>query len=404
MQKLTFPVCSGLLLAGLTPLSQALEADWLYLSSNGAWVSRTASLLNESTPLQLPVDQLQAHQFWWQSDVTDLRLVWSQPDPLGLPVKGDPVEIDGESGLWLVKDVSPSHLILQQGRNVRYWPQSQWHLLSWTSAAELGLSLTVEQPNNRKGQLFYAWQTPDLSADVHYRLQEHNGQSTLVQELVVSNLSDIDYQAAGYSYAQAASQAPVMMARTMALESDAMSVGTPKSGQSQGVPTLMSDQPVVLAANANVWLPVSATPLSEVERQYQLQWDSRQQGLQRAQSALLLRAEEALPDLSGPVKVGVFDQQVALLESVYQPSSEQAASIQLGQSALVTMTSRQTREGHWTLAFSNRTDDTAVIELTVSHWNGQSSQRIPMTVRVDAKSEKDVELELGGGGLIQIGK
>ncbi|EAR10852.1 hypothetical protein [Reinekea blandensis] len=403
MQTFSLSIWSGLVLTALTPLSQALEADWLYLSNNGTWVSRTASLLNEKTQLQLPVEQLQAHQFWWQSDVADLRLVWSQPDPLGLPGKGDPVEIQGEAGLWLVKDVSASHLVLQQGRNVRYWPQSQWHLLKWTSTAELGLSLTVEQSQNTKGDLFYAWQTPDLSADVHYRLQEIDGESTLVQELVVTNHSDNDYEAAGYSYAQTATQGPMMLSRSVSMESDAM-VSAPKAGQSQGVPTLMSDEPVMLSANANVWLPVSSTELTDVERQYQLNWDSRQQGLQRAQSNLVIRSDEALPDLSGPVKVGVFDGQIALLESQYQPAEKNEARISLGQSALVTMTSRQTREGHWTLAFSNRTDEVAVVELTVSHWNGQSSQRIPMTVRIDAQDEKDVELELGGGGLIQIGK
>lgn len=393
---------SGLALAGLSSMSQALEANWLYLSDTGTWVSRNESLLSETTQLQLPVKQLQAHQFWWQTDADDVQLIWTQPGPLGLPQKGDPVEIQGEAGLWLVKDVSTSHLVLQQGRNVRYWPQSQWHLLSWTSTAELGLSLTVKQPEKSKVELFYAWQSTDLTAEVRYRLNEQGEQTRLVQELVVTNHSDIDYKARGYSYAQSVNRPPVAMARTLSVESDTAPIGTPQAGQSQGIPTLMSDQPVELTASSNIWLPVSHTVLSSVERQYQMTWDSRQQGLQRAQSALKITSSSPLPDLAGPVKIGVFDRQVAVMESQYQPSSANQALIQLGQSALVTMLSRQIREGEWQLQFSNRSEEPADVALTVTHWNGKTSQRVPVTVRLAAQSEKTVAFELSNGGLIQL--
>lgn len=402
MTLLQRTLCTAVTLSSLAASAQALDADWLYLSNSGSWVSRTTSLLSEQTQVQLPVAQLQAHQFWWQSDVDNLRLTWSQPDPLGLPNKGDPVEISGEGGLWLVKDVSASHLILQQGRNVRYWPQSQWHLLSWTSTAELGLSLTVRQSEKSKGDLFYAWQTPDVSAEVRYRLQALDGEAQLVQELVVINRSDNDYQAQGYSYAQVGTRPPVMMARVQSMESATSSVGTPQSGQSQGVPTLTSDQPIELAASSNVWLPVTSTPLQDVERQYQMSWDTRQQGFQQSQTALKIRSRTELPDIAGPIKVGIFDRQIAVLDSQYQPADKNEAVIQLGPSALVTMHSRLVREGQWQLEFVNRTDEPAAVELTLNHWNGQTSQQVPMTVRIPADGEKTVQLELSSTGAIKI--
>ncbi|MDX1473786.1 MAG: hypothetical protein R3309_06410, partial [Reinekea sp.] len=102
--------------------AQTLEVDWLYFSSNGSWISRTETLSNSENNLHLPVDNLSASQFWWQADNANTQVVWAQPDPMGLPKVGAPVEIDGIAGLWLIKDVSASHLVLQQGKNVRYWP------------------------------------------------------------------------------------------------------------------------------------------------------------------------------------------------------------------------------------------------------------------------------------------
>ncbi len=383
--------------------AQTLEVDWLYFSSNGSWISRTETLSNSENNLHLPVENLSASQFWWQADNANTQVVWAQPDPMGLPKVGAPVEIDGIAGLWLIKDVSASHLVLQQGKNVRYWPQSQWHLLNWTSSLDYGMSLTVLQPEKTKNTLFYAWQTPDLSAQVRYRLDDTEGAPSLYQELIVSNLSDSDYAAPGYSFAQASGQPP-MLARTMSLEMSDMAIKAPEASQSQGVPTLISKQPIQIQAGSHVWLPVSQTPLNSVERLYSVQWDSRQQGLQQTQSSLKLTAKQSLPDLAGPVKIGVFDQQIALLESYYQPSSAKEAVLNLGQSSLVSLTSKQVREGQWKLTVDNRSNEPATVELTVSHWNGKISQQIPMTVRVSANDSKSIELELVGGSTIKLAK
>lgn len=383
--------------------AQPIEADWLYFSPGSSWVSASASLINETTLVQLPVRSLTADQFWWQASQPQTQLQWSQPDVIGLPKKDDPVEIQGESGLWLVRDVYPTHLVLQKGRDVRYWPQSQWHLLNWTSATDYGLSLSVLQPNNSKGTFFYAWNSADISAEVRYRLEENDDKPMLYQELLVSNLSDSDYKAEGYSFAQSAGRPVVLQRTTMALsmESDS-AVSAPESGQSQGIPTLVSKQPITLAASSHVWLPVSQTPLSAVERTYQINWDSRQQGLQNAQSQLILNANRDLPDISGAINIGVFDQQIALLQSYYSPSTARQATLNMGQNPMVSLNSRQTAPGRWLLEFSNRTDDNASVELMVSHWDGKTNQRVPMTVRIDKNSTKKLNLELNSAGLMRI--
>lgn len=389
---------SVLLLAGAAQ-AQTLNADWLYFSPMGSWVEKTESILAAETQFQLPVESLSADQFYWAASNTNGQLTWTQPDPLGLPQTGSPVAIEGESGLWLVKNVSASHLVLQQGKNVRYWPQSQWHLLSWTSASDYGLSLSFLQPEKTKGTLFYAWQTPELTAQVRYRLDETGDEPVLVQELVLSNSGQSDYQAEGYSYAGSA-QRPVVAMRTMMMSESADAlISAPEASQSQGVPTLVSEEPLNIAASSQVWLPVSQTELSSVERRYQLYWDTRQQGMQQTTMSLALSSPNGLPDIPGPIAVGVFDRQIALMNSQYAPTNANEASLALGQSALVSMESRQSRAGNWVLEFSNRSDELAEIELMVTHWNGSRQQQLPMTVRVDAMSEKTVELELQSGSL-----
>ena len=399
--RLILPLSAGLILCWSNLSAQTLDVDWLYLSGNGSWLERSESLINEQTRVHLPVNDLSVDQFWWQTSNPDTQIIWAQPDPLGLPKKGASVEIVGESGLWIIQDVSTSHLVLQQGKAIRYWPQSQWHLLSWTSSTDFGMALSVVQPSPMKDEIFYAWQTYDVTAQVRYRLDESQKTPYLYQELIVSNLSDSDYSAPGYSYAQTNTQ-PVAMMRSMVMEDSAISA--PTASQSQGVPTLISDQPIRLAAGSHVWLPVSNTKLSNVERQYQINWDSRTQGLQKAQSTIKLSSTSALPDLSGPIKVGVFDQQIALLPSHYQPINANEAELSMGQSALVTMNSKLVGEGSWVLDVENRSQEDAVVELMINHWNGKTTQQVPMTVRVAAKSTKKVNLELGAGGLIRLPK
>jgi len=402
--------CRGplLLLAGLAgcaswSAAESLAVDWLYLANNGAWVARTETLTASETQVRLPVANLTPEQFWWQTELDGTRLSWSSPDQRLLPGKGQPVEIEAEPGLWLVQGVSPSHLVLQQGKTLRYWPQSQWHLLHFTAPADNQFELKVVQAEKQKNTLVYAWQDFAISAQVRYRIDMAADQPQLFQELIVSNLSEYDIEAPGYSFAQVQNPPQIMM-RALSMEGDQKAMAQPHSGQSQGVPTLLSREPFTLAAATHLWLPVSETALTQVTRQYQLQWDSRQQGLQKARASILIESQEALPDLAGPVKIGIFDDQVALLDSYYEPGLASEATLALGQSSLVSLTSVAVREGFWRLSLTNRSSAMARIALTVSHWNGKQNQQIPMALSVAANATENIRLELGGGGMLRIVK
>ena len=384
-------------------MAQPLTADWLYLSESGSWVARSETLLKAQSQLRLPVESLSADQFWWQAEDPRTQLTWQQTDPSHLPKRGSSVEIEGENGFWLVQEVSQTHLVLQQGKLVRYWPQTQWHQLQWTSAADFGLSLAVLQPENKTNALFYAWQEPALSAQVRYRLSQQGKAGTLYQELIVSNLTDSDIQAAGYSFAQQAQQAPVAM-RTMVAMSESAKIDTPKQGQSQGVPTLVSEQTIELAARAHVWLPVQQLALDSVERSYSLNWDSRQTGLQQAQTQLQLTSSTELPDISGSVKIGIFDQQLPLQQSYYRAEGTNSATLDVGRSTLVTMDAKLIREGQWQLLLVNRSQQDADIGILVNHRQGNTSQRLPLDLQVKANSEQRIELEQLANGSLRVKK
>jgi len=78
--------------------------------------------------------------------------------------------------------------------------------------------------------------------------------------------------------------------------------------------------------------------------------------------------------------------------------------LSLGQSSLVTLTSKLVREGQWQLTVDNRSDEAATVELMVNHWNGKISQQVPMTVRLGANDSKILNLELVGGSSIKLAK
>lgn len=397
----TFGITLALVATAPAWSSQDVELDWLYLNSQSSWMERSAEVAGKTTALTLPIQHLDPSQLWWQASHPQAQLHWVQPDASHLPKKGEAVEIDGASGIWLIKQVASSHLVIQQGREVRYWPHSQWHQLRWNAGADFGLTLTLVQPEAEKGTLHYAWQSADVRAQVLYRLTENDdGDSTLIQELVVQNHGDVDVVAPGYSYAH--QPQPVFKAmRAMSMEMADSAISTPESGESAGIPTLFSNDPVRIPAKAHLWLPVQQTPLEKVARRYQLQWDSRSQGQQLAQARLQITAESELPSIGGPVKIGLFDQQLAVQQSQYQPTDSKQATLDIGQSPLVSVNSVQRREGEWRLTFVNRSAEVAPVDLTIYHWNGRNTQQIPMLVTVPANAEKVVDLELGGNGLIK---
>lgn len=395
-------LASVIVLTSGATLAETLDVDWLYLSGNGSWIARSESIIQERTNLRLPVKALSADQFWWQSETPNTQLSWSLPSDSTLPPLESVVEIIGTPGNWIIKEANASYLTLQHDSELRYWPQSQWHLLKVTDPMiEDVFELTVIQPLPAESELSYAWQEYGVSAQVRYRLDLDQAEPELIQELIVNNRTEYDLSSPGYSFSEI-QHVPVMAMRTMAVEMDEMSISVPKASESQGIPTLVSDQPIQLTAGASVWLPVSTTELKRAEREYQFQWDTRQLGAQQAQSFLLLTAKESLPDLRGPLKIGVFDRQVAVLDTYYQPTTSEEARLSLGQSSLVGLESRLIDRDKWELSINNRSTENVSAELILSHWTGKTHQRTPMRMAIDAKSSKIIKVALQSDGMVTL--
>ncbi|WP_411743752.1 hypothetical protein [Reinekea sp.] len=382
--------------------AESLEVDWLYMSPSGTWLERNETLTETKTPLALPIDNLNPDLFWWQSTDAKTQVTWQSPFAQGWPKQGDVVKSDQLTGDWLIEKVQPQHLVLVQESERRFWPMAQIHLLQWSqSEADKSFELLIEQPTNKTNQFQYAWQDGQINARVTYRLSLTD-EPVLNQSLIVSNNSQYDLTAKGYSFAMN-QQRPFAVMHEMVSRAQS-DMATPQASQSEGIPTLVGNNPVQLNAQANLWLPVSATTLSSVERIYSLTWDTRMQGTQQANSAVKITSADVLPDIPGSITLGVFDQQIATLSSQYQPSSDHEAILNLGQSTLVTLESKVVGENQWSLIVTNRTDEDATLDLLISHWNGKTSEQIPMPIKVKANDMKKVAIQLGVGGKVTIGK
>lgn len=382
--------------------AESITVDWLYMSPSGTWLERNETLTETKTPLALPIDNLNPELFWWQSSNAQTQVMWQSPFAKGWPKQGDVVNSEQLSGNWVIEKVQQQHLVLTQNSNRRFWPVAQMHLLQWSqSEADNAFELLVEQPSKKTSQFQYAWQDGSINASVTYRLSL-NDNPVLHQSLIVSNNSQYDLTAKGYSFAQSQQRSfAVMHEMVSRAQSD---MDTPTASQSEGIPTLVGRSPVQLNSQANLWLPVSSTDISSVERQYSLTWDTRMQGTQQANSAITITSVDSLPDIPGTITLGVFDQQIATLNSQYQPSSENQATLNLGQSSLVTMESIAVGENQWSLTISNRSDEDAKLDLLISHWNGKISEQIPMPIQIKANDQKVVAIQLSTGGKISIGK
>lgn len=375
--------------------TEKVAADWMYLSPTGSWVVNSVAASTTQTPLPLPANELSAQNFFWSATNPKGWLQWQAASQDRLLAPGTLVESDSLPGRWQIQRGDTSYLLLQQGEQQRYWPREQWHQLSWHVPAEEPASLMFMQPEPVPAEVFYAWWDPQLTAEVRYRLQEAGRNPMLYQELVISNRSAAAVAVPGYSFAQSSARPPMAAMRALSLEGGSAESAV-RAAESQGVPTLTAAEPLQLAPQSLLWLPVSQTPIASLNRQYQLFWDSRQQGPQQAIMNLLLTTEEALPELPGPLAVAIFDNQLPLLNTQYAPSEATRATLNLGRSVLVTMVTEQLRPDRWQLTLVNRSAQAATIVLQLAYWDGEQSQLNQAELRVAADSMSKIELERVG--------
>jgi hypothetical protein len=395
---------TGLLLAALTILapwadaSDPVEADWLYLTANGTWVSRTATLRQTETALPLPVEQLSASAFWWSAEDPDLSVFWQSPENASWVREGSLVQVIDWPGSWTVVQNQEDLLILSQAGIRRSLPQASWDRLSWVVGQnqEENLSLRISQPQDSNNSLAYAWLEDRVTAEVRYSLDYRGETPILLQQLVVHNNADYDLEAPGYSYAQSRQQPVMMMARdAMASNTGQADLGRPESGDSSGQATLSSDEGIRMPANSHAWLPVAGVELSSIDHQYGFNWSTRQQGSMPGQWIMSVSSQEALPAIAGPVQIAVWDQQVALLETHYQPEQDNQATLSLGASDMVTLGTESLGGSEWELVVTNRNSHDIEARLELNHWGNNREIRTGISVPVAANDNVRLMVRLG---------
>ena len=391
----------GLALAALaTSPSHAadpVEADWLYLTGQGAWIQRSTELRQASSALPLPVDNLQSSQFWWQADDPNLTLTWQTPERKWWVNKDTVVQVDGWSGSWTVFHSSDDLLILAQAGERKPLPRDQWYRLSWVvgQSVDDNFALQVRQSEAKSNAFRYAWFDTGIAAEVRYSLNLTSDPQTLTQQLVLHNQSQYNIKAPGYSYAQSRSQGEVMMTRqTMAVESD-VRASAPKAGDSSGQATLKSEDPILLPSGSHAWLTVENVELEDVSHHYRFGWNTRQTDTVSGQWSLNIRGEDELPAIAGPVQVAVWDQEVALLETQYRPQERDQAELDLGSSDLVTLATERLGGNEWWLTLTNRNSFQVEAQVELSHWENQRNDQTSITLPVPAQSEVRLRARLG---------
>lgn len=381
---------------------EPVRAEWIYLTDNGAWISRAAELRKVETALPLPVDNLAASEFWWQADTPSLSLNWQTPARKGWLSEDTVVQVEEWSGSWTVVQLDPELMVLAQAGERRPLPTSQWHRLSWvvgqnTSAA---LELTVTQPQDDVSDFRYAWFDSQIAAEVRYSLDLQTETAQLRQQLVLHNQSDYTVAAPGYSYAQSREQGRVMMARDVSVRSESdVEVGAPKAGDSTGQATLVSQEPVVLPEQSHAWLGVQTQALTEVEHQYRFRWNTRLTETVPGDWSVTIQAEKALPAMAGPVQIAVWDREVALLETSYRPQRSNQATLELGPSDLMTLATESLGGGEWLLTLTNRNSQSAEAMLELNHFDDNQQQQTGLALPVPAEGEVEIRVSLRNGQL-----
>lgn len=401
-KRLTRPALVAMFLTGATVLAdEEVEADWLYLTGEGAWIARTTELRQVSTALPLPVDHLNASTFWWRAETAGLSLNWQTPERKWLVTENSVVQVDDWSGSWTVVQDGSELLVLAQAGVRRLLPRDQWHRLSWVVGQNVDsdFELNVVQPEAGNNPFRYAWFDGAMSAGVRYSLDLDDDAARLRQQLILRNDSDYSVTAPGYSFAQSRDQGRAVMARemtTMAARSDA---SAPEAGDSSGQATLVSNQPMTLSSGSQLWLAVESFELSEVRHQYRFNWHTRQSRTLPGQWSVRITAGDDLPDIAGPVQVAVWDQEVALLETHYQPQESNRSQLQLGHSDLLTLATETLSGNEWLLTLTNRNSFSVEASLDMQHWDNDRNEQAGLSLPVPADGEVHIRVRLNDNQL-----
>jgi len=117
------------------------------------------------------------------------------------------------------------------------------------------------------------------------------------------------------------------------------------------------------------------------------------------QWSLTLISEDDLPSIGGPVQVAVWNQQVALLETQYQPQQSTRSELALGASDMMTLATETLGSSEWELVLTNRNSRSAEAILDLSHWNNDSNAEAGFSMSVPAQSTQRLQVRLNNGQL-----
>jgi hypothetical protein len=110
-------------------------------------------------------------------------------------------------------------------------------------------------------------------------------------------------------------------------------------------------------------------------------------------------SDENLPDIAGPVQVAVWDQQVALLETRYQPEQANQTTLSMGSSDMVTLGTETLGGQQWQLTVTNRNSHEVEAMLELSHWDNNRNEQAAISVPVPANASLRLAVRLGNNQL-----
>ncbi|MDX1268805.1 MAG: hypothetical protein R3311_15670, partial [Oceanisphaera sp.] len=109
---------------------------------------------------------------------------------------------------------------------------------------------------------------------------------------------------------------------------------------------------------------------------------------------MTVSAEDALPAIAGPVQIAVWDQQVALLETHYQPEQETRTTLSLGSSDMVTLGTESLSGQQWELVLTNRNSHEVETVLDLSHWDQNRNDQAGISLPVPANGSVRLQVRL----------
>ncbi len=375
----------------------ASAQNWLYLTPDGAWVSRSAPATeDQELALEIPAEARDV----WIEDEGEL-LHWSRtrgahPEGLapGTPVRV-PVSVAVQAGIpageYVVVQVMPFGVTARPTERPGTLTVLSPAVLTesditGSTAAQDRLHLAGDLSRPRE----IAWFTDAISGEATYRLDmRKDGQAPrLTQSLIIDNRGS-RISVDGLAFERETGNRAVPSARAVSEMAMTSTAGGPQESVSDQAAVISSPEARTFAADSLAVLPISSQPVDVVfsyqHRLYLESWTA----MQPARQALELSATSGneLPRVTGPISVNWFDQQRARQSAYYPAGQTDRIRVDLGTSPLVTASLEPDAENRdrltvYTLRVTNRTEETVPwsVEILWQDTDSRNQHRLSATL------------------------